>query len=495
MGVFPGNQPAARENSTGLRRHRPPPIQSACELGFGQGLSLNLLAAGGEVEWHGNDFNPAHAAVAREMAEHSGAGARLSDESFAEFRQRKDLPQFDYIALHGIWSWVSDQNRREIVDFIRARLKVGGVCYVSYNVQPGWSGFIPLRNLMMEYLERLSPSGRGITNRIGEALDFAKKLIDVDPLFGKAHSGAVARLESSMSQDRTYLAHEFFNRDWHPMSFLDLARALDPAKLGFACSASFFEHVSSMTMTAGQSEFVNTIPDAMLRQQLVDFMSNQLFRRDYWIRGARRLSGAEQMEHFNDCHVVLTRHVDDCSLKIKGPIGEATLNEGIYQSLLDLLADHRAHSIGDIIRKLRSEERTVGSLLQVLLMLMGDAQVAPANGNIQGRVRRQCDRLNRSIKQRSRDVDEVSFLASPVTGGGVHISRINQLFLLGLENKAGDADQLARFVWQILSSRNQRLVRDGKTLEGDEESLAELRKRATAFLAKSRPVYTALGIQ
>jgi len=473
----------------------PPPIQTACELGFGQGLSLNLLAAGGEVEWHGNDFNPSHAAVAREMAGHSGAGAQLSDESFAEFRQRGDLPQFDYIALHGVWSWVSDQNRREIVDFIRAKLKVGGVCYVSYNVQPGWSGFIPLRNLMMEYLDRLSPSGRGISNRIGEAFDFAKKLIDTDPLFAKAAPGALARLEGAMPQDRSYLAHEFFNRDWHPMSFLDLGRALDPAKLGFACSANFFEHVSNMTMTAGQNEFINTIPDAMLRQQLMDFMSNQLFRRDYWIRGARRLTGAEQMEHFNDCHVVLARHVDDCSLKVKGPIGEATLNEEIYRPLLDLLADNRVHSIGDIIRKQQSEKRTVASLLQALLVLMGDGQIAPANGNPPGRARRQCDRLNKHIKRRSRDVDEIHFLASPVTGGGVPISRINQLFVLGLENKAGDADQLARFVWQALSARNQRLVHDGKTLEGDEESLAELRKRADVFLAKSRPVYAALGIQ
>jgi len=473
----------------------PPPIQTACELGFGQGLNLNLLAAGGEVGWHGNDFNPSHAAVAREMAGYSGAGAQLSDESFAEFRERKDLPQFDYIALHGVWSWVSDQNRREIVDFVRARLKVGGVCYISYNTQPGWAGFIPLRNLMMEYLDRLSPTGRGVATRIGEALDFAKKLADVDSLFAKAAPGAMARLEGAMTQDRNYLAHEFFNRDWHPMSFLDLGRELDAAKLGFACSANFFEHVSNMTMTAEQNEFVNTIPDVMLRQQLMDFMSNQLFRRDYWIRGARRLTGAEQMEHFNDCHIVLARHIDDCSLKVKGPIGEATLNEEIYQPLLDLLADNRVRSIGDIIRKLQSEKRTVGSLLQALLVLMGDAQVAPASGNIQGRMKRQCERLNRYIKQRSRDVNEVHFLASPVTGGGVPVGRIHQLFLLGLENKAGDAGQLARFVWEILSSRNQRLVHDGKTLEGDEESLAELRKRATEFLAKSRPVYAALGIQ
>ena len=313
-------------------------------------------------------------------------------------------------------------------------------------------------------------------------------------MFVKTTPGAVTRLEGALTQNRNYLAHEFFNRDWRPMSFLDVSHALDQAKLGFACSANFLEHVPNMTMTAEQAEFVNGIPDPMLRQQMMDFMSNQLFRRDYWIKGPRRLTGAEQMESFNDFHVVLARHVEDCSLTVKGPIGEATLNEEIYRPLLDLLADNKNHSIGEIIRKLQSDQRTAGSLLQALMVLMGDHQVAPAQENPAARLKRQCDRINRYIKQRSRDVDEIHFLASPVTGGGVSVSRINQLFVLGLENKATSEEQLARFAWQALSSRNQRLVHDGKTLESDEENLAELRKRAAVFLAKSRPVYAALGI-
>ena len=70
------------------------------------------------------------------------ASANLSDESFEEFCRRQDLPDFDFIGLHGIWSWVSDKNRQVIVDFIRRKLKVGGVVYVSYNTQPGWAPMI-----------------------------------------------------------------------------------------------------------------------------------------------------------------------------------------------------------------------------------------------------------------------------------------------------------------------------------------------------------------
>jgi len=41
-----------------------PAFGVACELGFGQGLSANLHAAGSLIEWHGTDFNPAQAGFA-----------------------------------------------------------------------------------------------------------------------------------------------------------------------------------------------------------------------------------------------------------------------------------------------------------------------------------------------------------------------------------------------------------------------------------------------
>ena len=105
----------------------PPKAGSACELGFGQGLSANIHAAASITQWHGTDFNPAQAGFARELADISGANAHLFDESFDAFCTRDDLPEFDYIGLHGIWSWISDENRAVIVDFIRRKLKVGGV--------------------------------------------------------------------------------------------------------------------------------------------------------------------------------------------------------------------------------------------------------------------------------------------------------------------------------------------------------------------------------
>ncbi|MEI7457607.1 MAG: class I SAM-dependent methyltransferase [Nitrosomonadales bacterium] len=109
----------------------PPENGIHCELGFGQGLSVNFHAAASNSTWYATDFNPTQAGFAQSLARASGASAHLTDEAFTDFCYRTDLPEFDSIGLHGIWSWISDENRRVIVDFVRRKLKVGGVLYIS----------------------------------------------------------------------------------------------------------------------------------------------------------------------------------------------------------------------------------------------------------------------------------------------------------------------------------------------------------------------------
>src|SRR3546814_8460580 len=84
------------------------------ELGFGQGLSLNINAATSSGQFFGTDFNPSQAAYAAQVARAGGKALRIFDDSFEDFARSDDLPQFDIIALHGIWSWVSQEARQAI---------------------------------------------------------------------------------------------------------------------------------------------------------------------------------------------------------------------------------------------------------------------------------------------------------------------------------------------------------------------------------------------
>jgi hypothetical protein len=101
----------------GLACAEPGEDAAHCELGFGQGISVNIHAAANPGQYVGTDFNPVHAENARGLASQAGGNTRLYDDSFAQLLARNDLPEFDSISLHGIWSWITQDNRRVIIDF------------------------------------------------------------------------------------------------------------------------------------------------------------------------------------------------------------------------------------------------------------------------------------------------------------------------------------------------------------------------------------------
>ena len=96
---------------------------------------------------------------------------------------------------------------------------------------------------------------------------------------------------------------------------------------------------------------------------------------------------------------------------------------------------------------------------------------------------------------RARDGEEIAFLASPLTGGGIAVGRFLQLFLLARHaGRKQPSSEWALFVWEILSSQGQRLVKEGKTLETPEENIAELTAQAKVGAEKQLPILKTLGI-
>ena len=471
-----------------------PEFGTACELGFGQGLSANMHTAASVCSWHGTDFNPAQAGFAQELATASGANAHLFDEAFADFSNR-DLPEFDYIGLHGIWSWISDENRRVIVDFIRKKLKVGGVLYISYNTLPGWGTFAPMRHLMTEHAEIIGADGVGIVGRIEGALDFTEKLLATNPMFARANPLIGERINKIKGQNRHYLAHEYFNRDWHPMHFGTMADWLESAKLTYACSAHYLDFVDAINLTAEQQAFLKSIHDPMFKQTVRDFMVNQQFRKDYWVKGARRLTSIEQSESIKNHSFLMTAHRPDVTLKITGALGEATLAEKVYLPVLDLMADHKVRTFAQIEHGVKDKEISFAQLMQAVLVLCGNGTMSAVQEEaVAIKAKTHTDQLNAHLMLKARSSSDINYLASPVTGGGFWAGRFHQLFILAMQQGKNKPEDWAAFVAQILSSQGQKIVKEGKAIDTEQEQLAELTTQAIDFASKQLPIFKALQI-
>ncbi|MFN3461884.1 MAG: class I SAM-dependent methyltransferase, partial [Oceanibaculum sp.] len=124
------------------------------ELGCGHGLTVTMIAATcPNASVYATDFNPSHVVGARKLAEAAKLkNVHFFDHSFADFLH-EDLPLFDVVALHGVYSWISEENRSLIREFLFRKLKPGGVCYISYNALPGWAAEAPMLKLMIDLAE------------------------------------------------------------------------------------------------------------------------------------------------------------------------------------------------------------------------------------------------------------------------------------------------------------------------------------------------------
>lgn len=468
------------------------------ELGFGQGLSLNIHAATCPGEYWGTDFNPAQAANAKEIAEASGSGAHIFDLSFAELAARDDLPEFDVIALHGIWSWISDENRAVIVDLARRKLAVGGVMYNSYNSTPGWSPAMPLRHLMTLHAELAGSDAQGITGKIDGALAFTQRVVDSGAMYFRANPAVAERLKKIKEQNKNYLAHEYFNQDWEPMPFSQVAELLSPAKLQFAASANVLDHIDEVCLTVEGRQLLSEINHPVLRESVRDYFVSQQFRKDIFVKGARIISPLERLERYSNQSFILVANPADVPMKLAGPIGEVTLQEQVYRPLLDILAEngHAPKAVKQIMVHPLWKQQSLPMLVQSLMVLTGAGHVYPTQESDAARgVQAKTKKLNAYLCKRARDGGEISFLASPVIGGGIQVNRFPQLFLLARHAGKKQPADWAAFVWDTISRQGQRLIKDGKAIESAEENLAELNTQANAFAEKQLPILKALGIE
>ena len=463
-----------------------------CELGFGQGVSANIHAAATPGKFFGTDFNPSHATMANELAEASGADAKFFEDSFEEFSKREDLPTFDSIALHGIWTWVSAENRRHIVEIARQHLKSGGMFYNSYNCLPGWAPSAPLRELLSIYDRYLGKSGAA-KGRVEEALKFVEGMLEAKPAYSALAPNFAKTFEGLKKQNVNYLAHEYLNLDWDLMYFADVVEILQEAKLEFAATATPIEIIEKLNVTLQAVEFLKTITNPIVREQARDYFTNRQFRKDIFVRGMRRITPLERLDKLLEMRYVLLMPADNVPLKFTTTGGEVNLSEEIYRPVLEFLQEDnfRPKTFNEYLKNKPAQE--AHGLLEIITILINNnAIISCQNEAAIKQVKKSCERLNAHICERSKFEESINFLASPLTGLGVAVNRFQQIFLS--QYKAGDktADKLAASAWKILSRQGQKLVNNGTPIESPEENLVHLKKIAENFLTNNLPIFKAL---
>jgi SAM-dependent methyltransferase len=477
---------------------RPPAVVDRefayCELGCGRGLGPLLLAAANPLgRFHGYDFNAAQIAKVRNLAERAGlANVRFSDESFADLAAQSDVadatPRFDLIVLHGVYSWVSEENRRHIVHFIRDRLKPGGMVYASYNCMPGWAAFTPVQRLLRELVVRRR--GRNDENAVA-ARDFVNHLAAKGARYFKA-DGLIARyLEHLGDKDGSYLAHEYLNEHWDALYHLDVAREMKEAGLEYVGSATASDNIVGLSAPPEiAAMFAGADPG--MAEMIKDFSVNRRFRRDLFMRDPARLSNPQFIDALGKIRFMLIVEPGFVTTTLETWAGAVTADEAIIEPVLDRLKQGSA-GFAELRLVPALAEVPPLQLAQALALLVESGQVHPmADG---GAGQSAAHALNGLLIEEARGDDSMQFLAAPALGSGVFVAHPEQLLLLALREVGSDrVDAIRDFVWAQLKAQDKCLIKEGRPLEGDADNLAELERRVRSVLDRRLPLLRRLGV-
>ncbi len=481
-----------------LNGYEPIPLDKPftyCELGFGRGLTVSLVAAANpQGQFYAADFNPSHVAGARELTATANLNnLTLLENSFEELANgAEELPKFDFITLHGIYTWVTRENQQHITSFINRYLKPGGIVFLSYNAMPGWAPALPLQRLLVEF-------GDSFPNRSDVQIKGAAALVArmeaVKPGYLTANPGLAPRLKMLQAGNTNYLVHEYMHKHWQPLYHADVARDLSAAKLDFVGVGDLALAYPSVFLTPDQIEIINTMTDATMRETMKDYFLNTGFRKDVFVRGSRKMNPLRHVEALGEIGMAMIVPRDKATAELKLSVGTVNGKESMYIPLFDALAQ-RPHTFLELRALPGLEAFSLGDFAQAaaFLAMTGQAEIffsshlqhdsAPAR------------RLNEVVGKLARQSDEWQALSSPLLGTGVNASFIERLVFSVLVEAGGEMDDTAAVdaVARLFRATGRIMIKDGQQVADDAANMAELRSQALQVLNGKRPLWRQLGM-
>lgn len=254
----------------------PAPLASMrmLELGCGSGGNLNPMA----FQFPGARFlgiDLSRRAI--ELARGNAAALGLANIDF-EHRDIMDvsraLGEFDYIIVHGVYSWVPEQVRDRILAIFGELLAPQGVAYVSYNALPGGHLRNIARDVMLFHTREISDPQERVHVARASLKTFAEAS-DPDTFYGAALR---LRLKQIDELPDAVLYHDDLNPGARAFTIGEVLGEAARHGLQFLAEASFPNQLGTARGPAQQLLAAIPAADALEREQSLDLLIARSFR-------------------------------------------------------------------------------------------------------------------------------------------------------------------------------------------------------------------------
>lgn len=388
-----------------------------CELGCGQGLNIALLAAANPAgQFLGVDFNARHIEHGRQLA----SSAQLNNLTYqqASFAEAGDEEGegFDFIVLHGVYSWVSADNRAAIRRFIDKRLKPGGVLYLAYMSHPGMSAFVSAQRFLWQTAQGLVGTPQ---QRLRGALDALGQWQAAGAGYFIEHPDVAKRLARADEEDLAFLAHELLCEHWTPLHAADVIASLGEIGCQFLGSATPVENIDALSLPGNCQALLAGLSEPQQRETAKDMARNQSQRRDLYQRAPRPLSADEHRQALLDgCWSALPAAPSSGAVSFDTRIGAVQGEEGLFSPLLCALAEGPQRFI-ELARR-RELAGQLGELSPALQLLLGAGMALPL---LEGEIAvEHCQAFNRVLAEGALQGAGYRHLLAPSLGAPIPAS-------------------------------------------------------------------------
>jgi ubiquinone/menaquinone biosynthesis C-methylase UbiE len=465
-----------------------------CELGCGLGLTAGTIAAANpRARVVAVDFLPAQVASARALA----AAAGLSNITYleADFATLADdppaeLPMFDVVSLHGVWSWVSDGTRAAIVRFLSRRVKPGGIVHVGYSAMPVWSQLMGLRRFLADAAAAVP--GRS-DKRILAAVAAARQLNEAGARHLTRSPWVQRLLDAEKPMPAAYLAHEYLNENWRPMFAAEVLEAFAPAKLSYAAAATLTENYPDLCFSPEQRALIDAQPTEAARESARDLCLERGFRHDIFLRGARTIPDHVRARRLASVTLALIKPADDVTFEVDVPGGKAAMAEETYRPIFAALAE-RPRTVAEL-QRIGAAAGAPISAVELVGMLVGSHQAAPLNApqaGVDEAARRYAAAVTRSWGFPGRGLQFA--IPSPRLGTGLPAYQAEmQVFGALAAGCAPEVGMVADWIGGELRARGESIMIDGAPATA-EAARAAIADAVSEVLAKRLPLWRALAV-
>lgn len=182
---------------------------------------------------------------------------------------------FDYIIVHGVYSWVQDAVQEKILSICKQNLSPQGVAYVSYNTYPGWRMRGMLRDMMMYHTTQFAEPQA----KVRQARALIEFLAQSVPTENNPYGLWLKQeLETMRRWQDNYIFHDSLEEVNEPVYFHQFMERATRQGLQYLGDANFSTMLASNFDTNVQQTLQRVGTTLVAMEQYMDFIRNRMFR-------------------------------------------------------------------------------------------------------------------------------------------------------------------------------------------------------------------------